>query len=191
MTDISEQDPREPLEHAEHAAHAAASADPMVLRISLSIAVMAVAAAMLGTLEGAASSNAILAKNDAVLLQAKASDTWSLYEAKSVKKNMYAIAGEQGGPSADRFKSEADREKADADATQVDAKRLEAESEAANRRSEEHLHQHHLLSLGTTVVHGATAAASVAILIRKRWFWYLSVAAAAAGTIAGLAVAVT
>jgi len=49
MTELTDQQ-NDALEHAEHSAHAAASGDPMTLRVTLSIAVMAVIAAFIGAL---------------------------------------------------------------------------------------------------------------------------------------------
>ena len=37
-------------------------------------------------------------KNAAVLLENKETYTWNFYQAKSIKKNLYAIAAANGGP---------------------------------------------------------------------------------------------
>jgi len=84
--------PTEHFEHAEHAEHAAHSGDKFLARVSMTIAILAVAAATVGSLETIETAGAISEKNRAVLLQNKATDNWNFYQAKSVKKNMYDIA---------------------------------------------------------------------------------------------------
>jgi N-acetylglucosamine kinase-like BadF-type ATPase len=46
-------------------------------------------------------------KNAAVLLQNKATDIWNFYQAKSIKKNLYAIAAAGGGAQAEDYKKKA------------------------------------------------------------------------------------
>jgi hypothetical protein len=87
-------------EHAEHAAHAAHEEDPLVSRVTLTIALMAVIAAVGGSLETTEGDKTIVAKNEAVLQQNKATDAWNEYEAKSLKKNIYLLAADQGGARA-------------------------------------------------------------------------------------------
>ena len=70
MTDLTDQQ-NEALEHAESSAHAAESGDPLTLRVTLSIAVMAVVAAFIGALGETEASHTFVEKSDAVLAQAK------------------------------------------------------------------------------------------------------------------------
>ena len=87
-------------EHAEHAAHAAHEQDPLISQVTMTIAVMAVIAAIGASLETTEGDKTIVAKNEAVLLQNQATDAWNEYEAKSLKKNLSAIAADQPGPKA-------------------------------------------------------------------------------------------
>ncbi len=93
-------------EHSEHAQHAAHEHDPFVTRVSITIAILAVIAATAGSLETYESATAIIEANKAVLAQDRATDEWALFQAKSLKKNMYAIAGDAGpihfGPGLSR-----------------------------------------------------------------------------------------
>ena len=100
-------------EHAEHAEHAAHEKDSLLSQVTLTIAVMAVIAAIGGSLETTEGDKTIVAKNDAVLKQDQATDQWDEFEAKSVKKNLYQIAADQPGPKADVYKKEAAKNSSD------------------------------------------------------------------------------
>ena len=90
-------------EHAEHAQHAAHSGSPLISQVTMTIAVLAVAAAVVASLETTEGDKTIVAKNDAVLEQNKATDQWNFYQAKSLKKNIYTLAADQGGPKAAEY----------------------------------------------------------------------------------------
>ena len=83
--------PVEHFEHAEHAEHAALLGDPFLTQVAVTIAILAVIAATVGSLETLETAAAIGDKNTAVLLENKATDTWNFYQAKSIKKSRYAI----------------------------------------------------------------------------------------------------
>src|SRR6185437_40841 len=82
----------EHLEHAEHAEHAMHTGNNFMVKVSATIAVLAVLAAVIASLETIETGQAISEKNDAVLMQAQASDQWAYYQAKSIKQHLYAIA---------------------------------------------------------------------------------------------------
>lgn len=161
----------EHLEHAEHAAHAN---DPFIALVSITIAVLAVLAAIVSSLETFESAGAIIAANRAVLLQDQATDQWSLYEAKSVKKNIYAVAADAGGVHTQDYLKKAKSEGADQDVAQAAAKKLEAGREAQIKLSEVHEARHHRLTIGATLLEMAIALSTIAIVTRKRWPWMIS-----------------
>src|SRR5437764_12197429 len=86
----------EPVEHFGHAHHAHESHDPFLKRVAITVVVLAVLAAFVGSLETLESGAALSAKNEAVLLQDKATDQWNFFQAKSIKKNLYEVAGALG-----------------------------------------------------------------------------------------------
>ena len=85
--------PTEHFEHMEHAEHVAHEGDPFMSTVAMTIAVLAVIAASVGSLESVETAATITSKNESVLFQNKASDQWAFFQAKSIKKNMYEIAG--------------------------------------------------------------------------------------------------
>ena len=161
-------------EHAEHAEHAAHENNPFISQVSITIAVLAVVAAVTGSLEAIESGSAIIAANEAVLHQDQATDQWNFFEAKSLKKNMYSIAADQGGAKADAYAKKAKGEGQGQDEAQAEAKKLEAERQSDMQVSQLHEHRHHRLTVGATLLEMGIAISTIAIITRKRWPWIAS-----------------
>ncbi|HEX4183604.1 MAG TPA: DUF4337 family protein [Caulobacteraceae bacterium] len=172
-------------EHTEHAEHAAHANNPFISRVSITIAVLAVLAAVTGSLEAVEAGSAIIDANQAVLKQDEATDAWDLYQARSLKKHMYGIAADTGGPKADDYKKTSKHESDEATKTQNDALGLEKERETLLAESAVHEARHHHLTVGATLLEIGIAIATIAIITRQRWTW---IASAMLG-IAGAAVA--
>jgi hypothetical protein len=168
-------------EHAEHAAHAAHENSPLVSDVTLTIAVLAVIAAVCASLETTEGDKTIVAKNEAVLQQNQATDAWNEYEAKSVKKNLYAIAADQPGPKSAAYAKTAAQNAEDQKGIQAKAKAFE---EARDRRSEDaevHEKRHGRLTIASTLLHMAIAIATLAIILQRRWPWATAIGLATAG----------
>lgn len=183
--------PTEHFEHAEHAKHAAAHGDPLTAYVSLTIAILAVVAATVGSLETLSSGRAISAKNEAVLFQNKATDQWAFFQAKSIKKNMYEIAGAGDGPKKDDFLRQAKKNEDESNEIMKEARHLEHEAEAKLQESEAFEHRHHILTIAVTMLHVSIAVATISIISGgKRWPWYASILLGLVGSaVAGSAYA--
>ena len=178
--------PLDAHEHAEHAHHAAH--DPFAARVTITIAVLAVLAATAGSLETYESGGAIIEANKAVLAQDRATDEWNLFQAKSLKKNMYAIAADAGGPKADAYKAKSKDEASGQDAAQIEAKALEKERQEELALSDRHEHRHHRLSIAATLLEIGIAISTIAIITRKQAPWIGAVTLGVLG-LAGVALA--
>jgi hypothetical protein len=89
-------EPQEFLEHVEHSLHekheghgeeheeGGSGAKNKHMRSAITAAILAVAAALGSLLSGHAA-------NEAILLQTKASDQWTYYQAKSTKSHLYEV----------------------------------------------------------------------------------------------------
>ena len=172
-------------EHREHAEHAAHEHDPLISRISITIAVLAVAAAVTTSLEAVESSGAIIAANQAVLAQDKATDAWNFYQAKSIKKNLFQVGAAGGGAQAADFAKKAASEGADQSRAEQEAKAAEHERDLALETSEAHEKRHHWLTAGAALIEIGIAVSTIAIITRRRTAW---LGAAALGLV-GAAVA--
>jgi hypothetical protein len=183
---MSENSPQEHLEHAEHAEHAAHSGDPFLARVSVTIAILAVLAATVGSFETVESGLAITDKNESVLLQNQATDIWSFFQAQSIKKNMYDLAAASPsadpGRQADYGKKARDYESGSAEA-KTKAEELEHERDAKLAESTGHEHRHHTLTAAVTLLHVSIAIATISIIMRgRRWPWYGAMVVGAVGT---------
>jgi hypothetical protein len=176
--------PTEHFEHAEHAEHVAHLGDRFLIKVSITIAILAVAAATVGSLETLETAAAIGDKNDAVFIQNKATDNWSFYQAKSIKKNAYDIAAAAGGPLAEDYKAQSKRYDTEGKELLAKGEELERQTDNKLETSERHEHRHHILTVGVTLLHISIAIATIAIIMRgQKWPWYSALAMGAAGTL--------
>jgi hypothetical protein len=168
-------------EHAERAEHAAKSHDPFVTQVSITIAILAVLAAIVGSLETVESSMAITASSRSVLYQDQATDTWNEYQFDSLKKHIYGVAADQGGPHADRYKTAAADAAGRQAQVQIKAKALEAKREQLTDLSEVAEKRHHWLTAASALLEIAIGISSVSIITRQRLFWFGALVLGAGG----------
>ncbi|MEO8883192.1 MAG: DUF4337 family protein, partial [Devosia sp.] len=95
---------------------------------------------------------------------------WSFFQAKSIKKNMYEIAGLSDGPHADEFRAAAKRNSDESVQIQAQATELGNQVEAKLLAGDVHEHRHQTLTVAVTLLHVAIAIAAVSIIVRgARW----------------------
>jgi hypothetical protein len=170
-------------EHVEHAEHAAHENNPFVSRVSITIAFLAVVAAVAGSLETYESASAIIEANKAVLSQDKATDQWNFFESKSLKKNIYTLAADgNASKAADYMKKAKDEGDGQLDA-QDKAKDLEHERDQELAASAVHEERHHHLGVAATLLEMAIAISTIAIITHKRWPWVISATLGVVGAI--------
>lgn len=184
MTDLTDQQ-NEAMEHAEHSAEAAESGDKLTLRVTLSIAVMAVIGATIGALSETEAAHTFVEKNEAVLAQAKASDAWTNYQAESLKKHLYDLGTSLAATpdAAQKFKEQSDRYAKEQPDIQATAKRFETEVDERGKSADRHFERHHTLTVAEGIVHAAVAAASISLLSRRPKLWIGSLLLTAAGMV--------
>ena len=175
-------------EHAQHAAHAAhASHDgppnPLISQVTLTIAVLAVAAAIVASLETTEGDRTIVAKNDAVLEQNRATDQWNFFQAKSLKKNLYALAADQGGAKSADYAKVAAKNAAEQEGIQKQARSIEAKRDAFSEKADRLETRHHWLTIASTLLHMSIAIATLSIILTRRWPWATSLVFAAGGVV--------
>jgi hypothetical protein len=168
-------------DHREHAEHAAR--DPFVGRVSMTIALLAVLAAVSNSLEQLESAKAITDSSRAVLAQNQASDQWAFYQSKSMKKHLYTLAADEGFPNAEKYRKTAAKEAADGDAIAKQAQTFETKREAFNEGVESHETRHHRLAAGGTLIEIGIAIATVAIITRRNAWWLASLSLGVGGAV--------
>src|SRR2546430_1076737 len=171
-----------PHDHAvEHEAHKT----PLGQQVAIFTAVLATVGAIVSFFGGDTHNKAILAKNEAVLERAEASDQWNFYQAKSMKQNLAELAAaiNTDPRKVEFYQSEAKRyakEKAD---IQKVAQGHEAKAKEFSEKSENALHPHHHLAISMTLLQIAIALASITVLTQKRWLLFGAAASALLGAI--------
>lgn len=160
---------------------------------SLTIVFLAVLAAIATQWSGRYGSRVLAALNDSTFQQAKASDQWSYYQAKSIKQNLYEVTREsvithgdtnptagqkQEDVSAKIAKYEAEKTKIKSDAETFEKLRDKARQDAseASRLGS---------GMGSAVAmfQISIALGSICLLTKKKSLWYLSIAIGVIGAI--------
>jgi hypothetical protein len=164
-----------------------ASSPSWTLSLSLSTAIIAVFAAIASLLSGSYANAAILAKNEAVLSQARASDQWAYYQAKGIKQTVYASQADALAPTnpaqSSKLRDEASHYKDEQAEVEKRARELEAKVEEAGKVADESLERHHLYAISVTIFQVAIALAAIAALTRRRPLWLVSLAVGLGGLV--------
>jgi hypothetical protein len=158
--------------------------------ILLVAALLAVIAAITSLFANQRATNALQAKNEAILDQARATDTWNLYEARSIKSRIYQaiIDASPALPAATRasLKATAKHEGRDQAKLQAQATGYAKAVEEDNVRSETLLRSHEILEAGVTFLEVAIAIVSIAGMTSSRLLFGAGLVVAVVGI--GLAV---
>jgi hypothetical protein len=173
-----------------HAAHeemveemAEHGGEGLAQRVAVVTALLATIGALFGYQAGHVSTEAMLLKNDSIASQAKASDMWAEYQAKSTReflsKNLAAIATEDAIKT--KMTTEGDRYAREKQEIGEKAKAFEEDSKAANEKAEANIRPHERMALGVTLMQVAVALASITVLTRKSWLFYGALTFAAIG----------
>ena len=178
----------------EHAAHGHASAGGAAHRsarprwldyLAISTALFAVIAAIAALESGNYANESLFQANRAVLLQTRAVDTWSQYQAESIKKyeatNLVTILAHTGGSPREigAARAEAARRQKQQSALQPEARRLNAETDTLNKESEGQLEHHHRFAIAVTLLQVAIGLSAIAALLSMPAVWYFSLGAGA------------
>ncbi len=158
-------------------------------RILLIAAVFAVIAAILSLFANQRATLALQEKNDAILAQAKASDAWNFYQARSIKSKIYDATStlpSLSDAARKKLTAAAKHESRDQKKLQDEATEYQKQVTEHAERSERLMHSHEILEAAVTFFEVAIAIVSIAGMTASGPLVVLGVLAAVAGT--GLAV---
>jgi uncharacterized membrane protein YoaK (UPF0700 family) len=153
---------------------------------SMSLVLLAVLAAVATQWGGKCSSRTLVHLNDATFNQAKASDQWSYYQAKSIKQNLFEMNRDQlvppNGTGADaaltgqleKIDSKIEKYKKDKDDIQKQAEALEKKRDEARMAADQSSHQGGQMGLAVSIYQIAIAMGSICLVVKKKSLWYLS-----------------
>lgn len=163
-------------EHAEHAK------DPFDKRVAVTMAIIAAMLAVDGVM-------AHLLTTEELLLQQKASDQWSYYQAKSIRRYDSEVASdvfkgihtEATEPFIEKYKKAAEKYKQDDEEISKEAKGLEAESHTKGAQAQR-------LDYGEVFLELGIVFASMAILTKRNTIWFASIGSALVGLVIALSM---
>ena len=159
-------------EHREHAEHAGHSSDPLVGRISITIAALAVLASAAGSLETVEGGRAITASSESVLAQDQATDAWGEYQADSLKKHIYDIAANVDVGHAIDYRRTSHQEIEKQGRARARALHDEGQRDELRSESRTHERRHHWLTASATLIEIGIAMSTVAIITKRLGFWF-------------------
>lgn len=155
--------------------------------IALSTALFAALAAIVSLQAGSTVNEALALKTEATVLQAKASDAWSYYQARGIKAAVarsalqpWIAAGKQPLPSLageEQRNLQAQRE------IKQQAQTFEQARDEKSAEADALLHEHHRFAESVALLQVGIALGAVAALTRKRPAWWTSLALGLAGTV--------
>jgi hypothetical protein len=162
-------------EHAEHAKQ------PFDKKVAVTMAIIAAMLAVDGVM-------AHLLTTEELLKQQKASDQWSYYQAKSIRRYDSEVAAdifkgfhsEATEASIEKYKKAAEKYRQDDEEISKEAKALEAESRMKGDQA-------HRLDYGEVFLELGIVFASMAILTKRNLIWMASIGSA----LVGLAIALS
>jgi hypothetical protein len=140
-------------------------------KAALSSALVAVAAAIASLLAGHHA-------NEAMLEQMRATDQWSFYQAKSIKS---AVLDTRMQLLEAMAKPVAAGDRLKLAGYGAEQRAIEEQGHELERSSQRHMERHAVLARSVTMSQIAIAMAAIAVLVRRRQLWFLSMAFGAAG----------
>ena len=152
---------------------------------SMSIVFLAVLAAVATQWAGKYSTRTLVNLNDSTFNQAKASDQWSYYQAKSIKQNLYEVGREQlmkgaeladasAAKRAEAFDVKIAKYELEKKQIQVEAEKLEKARDEARKAATVSSQRGSSMGLAVSIFQISIAMGSICLVVKKKPLWYLS-----------------
>jgi hypothetical protein len=157
---------------------------------AISLVFIAVFAAIATQWSGKYSSRVLVELNNSTFNQAKASDQWSYYQAKSIKQNLYEAlrelspksSGASEGQSLEAFNAKIAKYEADEKQIKDEAEKLETQRDEARLAATQASQHGGGMGMAIAIFQIAVALGSICLVTKKRMLWYLALAFAAVAT---------
>jgi len=203
--------PEHHIEEAEHAAHAAR--DPFDRQVIMTVAIVAAVLACVTLFAHRAHNDTLRLQGDAIRLQSEAggfhtqaSNMWAFYQAQNIREHQYKALADlvEFLPTRDDAKAKQDKtvgywkgqvKKYEKNLPGIKAKAesLDAKSDKYHHKAEEKLaeshHAHEIancLDFGELGVEISLVLCSIAVLTKRRGFWYVGMACCLVGVLVAL-----
>ena len=184
------EEPEVPLEASQehiqhHALHGEGNEKKWVLGVALSSAVFAALAAVASLQAGHHANEAIVAQIESSDEIIKASDTWTQYQAKSIKgaiaeSRVLLLKSLDKTPTAED-QAAVEHYRNDQKTTSDSAREYEQKAKDFRAEGERHLATHVPLARAVTMFQVSIAVAAISVLTQRRIFWWVSLLFGAVG----------
>ncbi len=145
-------------------------------RVAVSAAILAVLASLSSLQAEHGTAESILAKNDAVLWQSRASDEWAYRQAKAIKLHLDTL---RPAPGVD-----VDAQRGEIAASEERARVDEERRDDANREAAVEFARHRRFAVGTSLFQIAIVLETVAAVLQRPAVWWAGIGLGAAGVLA-------
>ncbi len=149
--------------------------------LSIVTIIIAVVTAIASLVSGSYADESLLEKNNAALFQNQASDQWSYYQAKGIKKSIADSFYQQ--TNIESYKKLSDKYFSEQDTIKISADELVKKVEDSNNKSEFLFKKHHKVAFAVTFMQIAVALIALASLMKKGLFFAVSVISFVSGLI--------
>lgn len=159
---------------------------------SLSLVFIAVLAAVATQWSGRYGSRVLVQLNDSTFSQAKASDQWAYYQAKSIKQSLFEVARDQmqaghagaGEPTEAEKKITAriDRYETEKKGIETEARKIEKERDGFRALAQVSSEKGGRMGRAVAVFQIAIAMGSICLVTKKKPLWYLALVLAGLAT---------
>lgn len=161
----------------------------LIPAVAVTIAVLAVCAALSSLLAGRAAHHSLAELNQAAIAQNLASDQWNFYQAKGIKRHVFEVQRDmlrlQSDPAAAKqaaaYDKEVKRYSAEQQQIQKDARAQEHERDSAKATAQRFDERYQRLSLSVAFFQVGIVVCSVAAIVRRPFLWYMGLAGGAVG----------
>ena len=142
---------------------------PLGQTVALLSAVLATLGAIVSFLGGHTQNEALYFKNEAVLLKAKATDSWNFYQAESTKKHLAEMGAVLAPQLASDYITKVAYYEKKRREIEVQAREFDKKSDEADAHSSRALAPHYKLAISVTLLQIAIALGSITVLTQRRW----------------------
>jgi hypothetical protein len=181
----------EEAEHAEHAAH-----DNFNRNVAMTMAMVAAVLAAITMLSHRSHTETLRLQTLANIRHTQASDMWNFYQAKNIRNHEYTSflemtaslakdpAGAERRKAAEKkWTDQVEKYKTELPDIEAKARKLEKEADDFQKQSGSVHHQADRFDLGELGVELGLVLASLAVLTRRRAFWFSGIGIAVVGTV--------
>jgi hypothetical protein len=179
----------EHLEHAEHAEHAA-HAGGFDRKVAVTVAIIAAVLAGVALLGHRKHNDTLIHKTIKGQLEVKESNTWAQYQSKRLRQQMDILqiqtltrlpGAKDPDPDVAKLKDEVARYKTELDDLKKQGEGVQAEVKKADAAAEHAHHQANWLDLSHLAVELGLVICSLAILTKRKQFWFAGIAVTVLG----------